>query len=257
VEIVQKLKFLNNSNICVIGVYMKTLEAIEKDLRETREALANTEGRSAEVYSRIVGYYRSVRNWNNGKREEFGDRKMFAPPASAGNEAAEDFAAPGNGFCESCRIPLDASAGENTASRLTQIPAVATENRTAFTETAGRGVSMEGNTAPAGLFQDADAAASFDAGSNARILLFVRQSCPSCPGAKAEAGKLVADFGARVETVNADTEAGLAEARKLGVTATPTAILFRGDAELSRAEDRAGIAKMGRFFQASAGSEAA
>lgn len=31
-----------------------------------------------EVYARIVGYYRAVRNWNNGKREEFNERKMFA-----------------------------------------------------------------------------------------------------------------------------------------------------------------------------------
>jgi ribonucleoside-triphosphate reductase len=236
---------------------MKTLEAIEKDLRETREALANTEGRSAEVYSRIVGYYRSVRNWNHGKREEFGDRKMFVPPAVAGNEAAEDFAASENGFCESCQLPPDVDTGDDAGSRLTWIPEVVTENRTAFTETVGRSVSTEGNAVPAGLFQDADVAASFDGGNNTRILLFVRQGCPSCPGAKAEAGKLGVDFGAHIETVNADTEAGLAKARKLGVTATPTAILFRGSAEVSRAEDRAGIAKMERFFQPPAGSEGA
>lgn len=30
-----------------------------------------------EVYARIVGYYRAVKNWNNGKREEFNERKMF------------------------------------------------------------------------------------------------------------------------------------------------------------------------------------
>jgi anaerobic ribonucleoside-triphosphate reductase len=27
-----------------------------------------------EVYSRIVGYYRPVQNWNKGKREEFAQR---------------------------------------------------------------------------------------------------------------------------------------------------------------------------------------
>ncbi|MDR0639491.1 MAG: anaerobic ribonucleoside-triphosphate reductase [Spirochaetaceae bacterium] len=231
---------------------MKMLEVIEKDLRETREALANAEGRSAEVYSRIVGYYRSVRNWNNGKREEFGNRKMFAPPASTENEAAEYSAASESGFCESCQLPLNVDAGDDASSRLTRIPAVLAESQTAFTKTAGRGVSTEGNITPAGLFHEADmpeSAASRDAESNSRILLFVRQGCPSCPGARAEAGKLVADFGANVETVYADTEAGLAEARKLGVTATPTAILFHGNAELSRAGDRAGIARMGHFFQ--------
>jgi anaerobic ribonucleoside-triphosphate reductase len=28
-----------------------------------------------EVYSRIVGYYRPVQNWNKGKREEFAQRE--------------------------------------------------------------------------------------------------------------------------------------------------------------------------------------
>ena len=34
-------------------------------------------GRSAEVYSRIVGYMRPVSQWNEGKREEFRDRRLF------------------------------------------------------------------------------------------------------------------------------------------------------------------------------------
>lgn len=35
-------------------------------------------GKECEVYSRIVGYFRPVQNWNIGKREEFGERKTFA-----------------------------------------------------------------------------------------------------------------------------------------------------------------------------------
>ncbi|MDA3862579.1 MAG: hypothetical protein PF689_01785 [Deltaproteobacteria bacterium] len=30
-----------------------------------------------EVYSRVVGYYRPVRNWNKGKRSEFSQRKLI------------------------------------------------------------------------------------------------------------------------------------------------------------------------------------
>jgi anaerobic ribonucleoside-triphosphate reductase len=30
-----------------------------------------------EVYSRIVGYYRPVKNWNEGKRSEFSERTAF------------------------------------------------------------------------------------------------------------------------------------------------------------------------------------
>ena len=31
----------------------------------------------AEVYSRITGYYRPVQNWNDGKTQEFKDRKVY------------------------------------------------------------------------------------------------------------------------------------------------------------------------------------
>jgi anaerobic ribonucleoside-triphosphate reductase len=34
-------------------------------------------GREAEVYSRITGYYRPVKNWNEGKTQEFKDRKIY------------------------------------------------------------------------------------------------------------------------------------------------------------------------------------
>ena len=34
-------------------------------------------GQPTEVYSRIVGYFRSVKLWNKGKRQEFEDRKTF------------------------------------------------------------------------------------------------------------------------------------------------------------------------------------
>ena len=34
-------------------------------------------GKEAEVYSRITGYYRPVKNWNDGKSQEFQDRKTY------------------------------------------------------------------------------------------------------------------------------------------------------------------------------------
>ena len=30
-----------------------------------------------EVYSRITGYYRPIRNWNDGKRQEYQERKLY------------------------------------------------------------------------------------------------------------------------------------------------------------------------------------
>ncbi len=32
-----------------------------------------------EVYSRVVGYFRPVQNWNAGKKAEFQDRKVYQP----------------------------------------------------------------------------------------------------------------------------------------------------------------------------------
>ncbi|MCF2660820.1 ribonucleoside triphosphate reductase [Pseudoflavonifractor phocaeensis] len=34
-------------------------------------------GRATEVYSRITGYYRPIQNWNDGKAQEFQDRKVY------------------------------------------------------------------------------------------------------------------------------------------------------------------------------------
>ena len=30
-----------------------------------------------EVYSRVVGYYRPIQNWNIGKKQEYFDRKTY------------------------------------------------------------------------------------------------------------------------------------------------------------------------------------
>jgi len=39
-------------------------------------------GEETEVYSRITGYYRPVKNWNDGKAEEFKERKLYDVPNS-------------------------------------------------------------------------------------------------------------------------------------------------------------------------------
>ncbi len=38
-------------------------------------------GKETEVYARIVGYYRPVKNWNKGKLEEYRHRSLFEPVA--------------------------------------------------------------------------------------------------------------------------------------------------------------------------------
>ena len=46
-------------------------------------------GKKAEVYSRITGYYRPVQNWNDGKSQEFKDRKTYNVSGEPGVKAAK------------------------------------------------------------------------------------------------------------------------------------------------------------------------
>jgi ribonucleoside-triphosphate reductase len=196
------------------GIKMRSITEITKDLDQARDELAHTEGGPAEVYSRIVGYYRSVRNWNKGKKEEYGERKLFqvseADIEDASRSAEED-AGVGTGAESAC--------AESEPAYMEEVPTVAAIAR----ET---GVAR---SKPAG------------AKSSPRLLLFVRPACPACPSAKAAAGKL----GIPVDTLNADTEDGLAEASRRNVLSTPTAILVAPDGkEITRALDSAGIAAL-------------
>lgn len=68
----------------------RTIEDVEREIAETKAALADVHGTETEVYARIVGYYRAVRNWNNGKRDEYNLRKMFV---YTGAESAKSNAA--------------------------------------------------------------------------------------------------------------------------------------------------------------------
>jgi ribonucleoside-triphosphate reductase len=44
-------------------------------------------GTRTEVYSRIVGYYRSVKNWNAGKKAEYKERRVFDPDSKPNERA--------------------------------------------------------------------------------------------------------------------------------------------------------------------------
>lgn len=46
-------------------------------------------GKKTEVYSRITGYYRPIQNWNDGKAQEFKDRKVYEIGSSHMHKSAE------------------------------------------------------------------------------------------------------------------------------------------------------------------------
>jgi len=45
--------------------------------RESKTKMAKC-GMKTEIFSRVCGYHRPVKNWNKGKQEEFKDRKVFS-----------------------------------------------------------------------------------------------------------------------------------------------------------------------------------
>ncbi len=51
-------------------------------------AATKRERQKCEVYSRVVGYLRPVNQWNNGKRQEFYDRKTFDQSLNADNNCS-------------------------------------------------------------------------------------------------------------------------------------------------------------------------
>lgn len=55
----------------------RSLSQVEEEIAQIQEELKDVHGTQTEVYARIVGYYRAVRNWNKGKADEFKHRKMF------------------------------------------------------------------------------------------------------------------------------------------------------------------------------------
>ena len=71
---------------------MRTIQEIDAEIRDLRNQLLKVHGRPTEIYTRIVGYYRSLKNWNKGKREEYNHRRLFVAGdeiqvASSGNSA--------------------------------------------------------------------------------------------------------------------------------------------------------------------------
>ena len=62
---------------------MRSMAEIDADIATVTAEMQDVHGTTTEVYARIVGYYRSVRNWNPGKREEYKHRTLFIADAQS------------------------------------------------------------------------------------------------------------------------------------------------------------------------------
>jgi ribonucleoside-triphosphate reductase len=68
---------------------MKTVETIDREIKSLEDQLSGVTGRKTEIYARIVGYYRSLTNWNKGKKSEYSQRLHFKTPQSYIEESIE------------------------------------------------------------------------------------------------------------------------------------------------------------------------
>ena len=72
-------------------------------------------GKNAEVYSRITGYYRPVQNWNDGKTQEYKDRKLYDPGMSHLESSRPDDRAHSEALPASTNSPLSSVEPDSTA----------------------------------------------------------------------------------------------------------------------------------------------
>lgn len=103
---------------------MNQMSAKAQRLAELKSELLCVEGTPTEVYSRIVGYYRSVRNWNAGKRHEYTRRRTYQldwsdrPAASSPTQAASAAAQDTDALAQAVGSPAQAAVGELTKAYL-------------------------------------------------------------------------------------------------------------------------------------------
>ncbi|MBN1243644.1 MAG: hypothetical protein JXA15_13160 [Spirochaetales bacterium] len=186
---------------------------LEARIAGLESELAAVEGTRTEVYARIVGYYRSVRNWNAGKREEFSRRR----PWVLGKEAPGARMVVAGAFREAAREAAEPAAVYAAARPAGAAPSL--RAAPALKDLVGA-APRYGDEVPRGE------------GEVAEYTVYVRATCPGCPPVKA----FLAASGLPGRLVDVDAEEGLREALAAGVMSTPTAILADGEGrELTRA----------------------
>ena len=195
-------------------------------------------GQKTEVYSRITGYYRPVQNWNDGKAQEYKDRKVYnighshlthvGPlPAADDNTEAVMEAINERGCCGAMEPII---AGEKQVSAVNEPVA---ETKAPAAEAKAPAAETAAPVAEAPVETKAEAPAENQAGESVKFtvkpegsvtaLLFKTPSCPNCKAA----GAILDKAGVAYEPLNANEERELV--KKFGIKQAPTLVLVNGD----------------------------
>ena len=146
-------------------------------------------GRKTEVYSRITGYYRPVQNWNDGKAQEYKDRRVY----NIGRSKLLH-----NG-------PNPAPVDPQTETIVKESPSAGAKS-----------VNVVMDTIPA-------AGKNKEGDSNTSILLFKTTTCPNCKAART----MLDRAGVHYTVIDATEHKDLA--RKYRVMTAPTLVLVNGE----------------------------
>jgi ribonucleoside-triphosphate reductase len=162
-------------------------------------------GKKTEVYSRITGYYRPVQNWNDGKAQEYKDRRLYNIGHSVLRHQGPNPA------------PVDTPVyvEPETASASIAYGAVAAQ-------AAPKAVFMAA-AEPEVKAEETPAVAKQEVPSDAEIYLFKTPTCPNCKAASV----LLDKAGIKYTALNADENKELVET--FGVKQAPTLVIKNGD----------------------------
>ena len=180
-------------------------------------------GQKTEVYSRITGYYRPVQNWNDGKAQEYKDRKVYnighshlthvgpLPAADDNTEAVME--AINERSCCGAMEPI--IAGEKQVSAAKE-PAAETKAPVAEAKAPAAETPVETKSGESVKF-------AVKPEGSVTALLFKTPSCPNCKAA----GAILDKAGIEYEPLNANEERELV--KKFGIKQAPTLVLVNGD----------------------------
>ncbi|MBQ6590806.1 MAG: ribonucleoside triphosphate reductase [Lachnospiraceae bacterium] len=146
-------------------------------------------GKDAEVYSRITGYYRPVRNWNDGKVSEFKNRRTYAE--------------------KKMTKPIRGLAGNAWQTRQQQMA-----------QAAAAGVSPQPAAAPAEA-APAQASEPRKVQTSRKAILVATKTCPNCGAAK----KMLEKAHMPYDVIYADDPAGMAFAEANNIIQAPTLLV--------------------------------
>lgn len=169
-------------------------------------------GKKTEVYSRITGYYRPVQNWNDGKVQEFKDRRVY----DAGFSMASRFGEQKRN--DTCPIHV-----EPTAEKMQQLG----------TETDSW--TMNASGASYGTINGIPYDMSHSETKKTGLVLFTTSTCPKCVMAK----KFLNDAGIKYDVVVVDKNPE--PAKMYGVRQAPTLLVLENGIEMKRIENPSNI----------------